>query len=169
MTKAQRKRPMGSPPNSLTRSVNRNSRHEVVPQEGIQQVQLKSIRLEFLTSWEAFVKALQIRFGTSSYDDPLEALISIKQTSIVELYKTQFEMLSNRVRGLSDSHRLSCFLGGLKKEIKMGVRMLNAQNLVVAYELARMQEETLTITRKSWRPSAMGFQSQNPTPTQPRG
>jgi hypothetical protein len=40
---------------------------------------------EILTSWEAFVKALQIRFGTSSYDDPMEALISIKQTSTVEL------------------------------------------------------------------------------------
>jgi hypothetical protein len=63
-----------------------------------------------LTNWEAFVKALQVRFGTSSYDDPMEALISIKQTSTVELYKTQFEMLSNRVRGLFDSHRLSCFL-----------------------------------------------------------
>jgi len=31
-----------------------------------------------LTSWEAFVKALQIHFGTSSYDDRMEALINIK-------------------------------------------------------------------------------------------
>jgi len=119
MTKAQGKRPMGSPPNSPTAAVNGNPRHEIVPQEGIQQVQLKSIRLEFprfngddpigwvykanqffnfyntpaqhrlfiasfhmegkaitwyqeleetgiLTSWEVFVKALQIHFGTSS-------------------------------------------------------------------------------------------------------
>nr|XP_034919250.1 uncharacterized protein LOC118052388 [Populus alba] len=221
MAKAHGKRPMGSPPNSPTMSVNGNTRHKVVPQEGTQQVQLKSIRLEFprfngedpigwvykanqffnfhnipaqhrlfiasfhmegkaitwyqeleetgiLTSWEAFVKALQIRFGTSSYDDPMEALISIKQTTTVELYKTQFEMLSNRVRGLSDSHRLSCFLGGLKEEIRMGVRMLNPQNLVAAYGLARMQEENLTIMRKSWRPSTAGFQSRNPTPNQPR-
>ena len=78
-----------------------------------------------LTNWEAFVKALQIHFGTSSYDDPMKALINIKQTTTVELYKTQFEMLSNRVRGLSNSHKLSCFLGGLKEEIRMGVRMLN--------------------------------------------
>jgi hypothetical protein len=66
-------------------------------------------------------------------------------------------MLSNRVRGLSDSHRLSCFLGGLKEEIKIGVRMLNPQNLVAAYRLARIHKENLTIMRKSWRPSAMGF------------
>ena len=50
----------------------------------------------------------------------------------------------------------------------MGVRMLNPQNLVAAYGLARMQEENLTIMRKSWRPSAMGFQGRNPTPIQPR-
>jgi hypothetical protein len=55
----------------------------------------------------------------------MKAFISIKQTSTIELYKTQFEMLSNQVRGLSDSHRLNCFLGGLKEEIRMGVRMLN--------------------------------------------
>jgi hypothetical protein len=66
-------------------------------------------------------------------------------------------MLSNRVRGLSDSHRLSCFLGGLKEEIKIGVRMLNPQNLVAAYRLARIHKENLTIMRKSWRPSAIGF------------
>ena len=88
----------------------------------------------------------------------MEALISIKQTSIVELYKIQFEMFLNWVRGLSDFHRLNCFLGGLKKEIRMGVGMLNPQNLVAAYGLARMQKENMIIMRKSWRPSVMGFQ-----------
>jgi hypothetical protein len=75
----------------------------------------------------------------------MEALISIKQTSTVELYKTQFEMLLNRVRGLSDSHRLNCFLGGLKEEMRVGVGMLNPQNIVAAYWLAKMQEENLKI------------------------
>jgi hypothetical protein len=47
MSKAQGKRPIGFPPDSPTRSVNRNQRHEVIPQEGTQQVQLKSIQLKF--------------------------------------------------------------------------------------------------------------------------
>jgi hypothetical protein len=55
----------------------------------------------------------------------MEALINIKQTSTIELYKTQFKILSNRVRGLSDSHWLSCFLGGLKEKIKIEVKMLS--------------------------------------------
>jgi hypothetical protein len=66
-------------------------------------------------------------------------------------------MLSNRVKGLSDSHRLNCFLGGLKEEIKIGVRMLNPHNLIAAYELAKMQEKNLTIMRRSWKPSSIGF------------
>lgn len=46
-----------------------------------------------LTSWESFVKALQIQFGPSTYNNPIEALINS--------------------RGLSDAHKLSCFLRGL--------------------------------------------------------
>ena len=38
MSKAQGKRPIGFPPNSPTRSVNGNQRHEVIPHEGTQQV-----------------------------------------------------------------------------------------------------------------------------------
>jgi hypothetical protein len=38
MTKAQGKRPIDSPPNSPIGVVTGNPRHEIVPQEGIQQV-----------------------------------------------------------------------------------------------------------------------------------
>lgn len=112
---------------------------------------------EIITSWEASVTTLQIRFRASSYDDLMEALISIKQTSTVEVYKTQFELLSNRVRKLTDSHKLSCFLGGLKEEIRMGVRILNPHNLISAYRLTRMHEGYLAIIKRSQKPSTMGF------------
>jgi hypothetical protein len=32
-----------------------------------------------LTSWDSFVKALQVQLGASSYDDTIKALISLKQ------------------------------------------------------------------------------------------
>jgi len=32
-------------------------------------------------------------------------------------YKIQFELISKKIRGLSNSHCLSCFLGELKEEI----------------------------------------------------
>ena len=57
-----------------------------------------------------FVQALQTRFGTTTYDDPMVALTRLKQVTSVVAYKGNFEILSNRIMGLSESHRLSCFL-----------------------------------------------------------
>ena len=53
----------------------------------------------------------------------------------------QFEVISNRIKGLSSSHRLSCFLSGLKNEIRLPFRMLNPQLLKEAFGLSRIQEE----------------------------
>ena len=89
-------------------------------------------------SWEIFIKALQTRFGVMAYDDPMEALTRLKQTSIVIAYKGNFEILSNRIFGLSESHKLSCFLSGLKDEIRLPVRMLVPKTLNEAFGLAKI-------------------------------
>lgn len=70
-----------------------------------------------LPDWESFVRALWVRFGPSCCDDPMKALTWLRQTSTVEEYKLQFEVLSDRLRGLSDPYKLSCFLSGFKDEI----------------------------------------------------
>ena len=57
------------------------------------------------TSWEVFVKALQTHFGVTAYDDPMKALTKLKQTSTMIAYKGNFEVLSNRILGLSESHK----------------------------------------------------------------
>ena len=36
-----------------------------------------------LTSWDAFIKALHIRFGTLAYVDPMETLSELRQVSSV--------------------------------------------------------------------------------------
>ena len=61
-----------------------------------------------LNSWETFVRAIQVKFGPSSYDDPMETLTKLKQTITVAAYKSQFEMLSNIIGNLPESHKLSC-------------------------------------------------------------
>lgn len=43
------------------------------------------------TGWDSFVKALQIRFGPIAYDDFIEALTRLTQTSSIAAYKAQFE------------------------------------------------------------------------------
>lgn len=38
-------------------------------------------------SWEAFVRALHIRFGATAYDDPMENLTRLRQVGSVAVYK----------------------------------------------------------------------------------
>ena len=78
-----------------------------------------------LATWEGFVDALLIRFGSTTYEDPMESLTRLRQTSNVVVYKGQFKALSNRIKGLSDSHKLSCFFSGLKDEVRLPVKMLH--------------------------------------------
>ena len=115
-------------------------------------------------TWENFVKALLLRFGSSTYEDPMEALTRLCQTSSVVNYKEQFEAISNRIRDLSEAHKLSCFLSGLKDEVRLPVKMLNPNNLNEAFGLAKIQEEYLLSSKKSqkvfssesYKPSILG-------------
>ena len=75
--------------------------------------------------WDSLIQTLHVRFGTTTYDDPMETLTRLRQTFSVVVYKAQFEVLSNRIKGLSSAHKLSCFLSRLKDEIRLPVRMLN--------------------------------------------
>ena len=67
------------------------------------------------------------------------------------LYKAEFEVVSNRINGLSPLHKLSCFLSGLKDEIWLPVRMLNPSTLNEAFGLAKIQEEYVFYCKKSSR------------------
>jgi len=78
-----------------------------------------------LKSWGDFLQSLRIRFGKGSYDDPMEELTKLKQVGVLEDYKTQFDFLASKVIGLPDSHKLSMFLGGLKDEIRIPIRMFH--------------------------------------------
>jgi hypothetical protein len=74
-----------------------------------------------LRSWADFLKAIRVRFGKGSYDDPMETLTKLQQVGLLEDYKSQFEVLANRVHDLPKHHQLSCFLGGFRHEIRFTV------------------------------------------------
>lgn len=81
----------------------------------------------------------------------MEALTRLKQTSIVAAYKAQFESLSKM---------LSCFLSGLKDEIRLPIRMLNLINLSAAFGLTMIQEEYVLSSRKTLRTWGYGGDAQ---------
>jgi hypothetical protein len=106
-----------------------------------------------LITWNEFLKAIQTRFGRSLYDDPMESLVSLKQIGTVEEYKSQFELLANRVVGLLENLKLSCFIGGLSEEIRLPVMMFNPKSMIEADSLAKIHEELMSNAKKSSRSS----------------
>ena len=101
------------------------------------------------SDWESLVQALHVSFGSTAYDYPMEVLIRLRQTTTVVVYKVEFEAVSNRIKGLSPLHKLSCFLSGLKDEIHLPMRMLNPQSLNAAFGLAKIQEEYVMSCKRS--------------------
>ena len=47
--------------------------------------------------WKLLVQDLNVRFGSTAYDDPMETLKRLRQTTSMAVYKAQFEVLSNRI------------------------------------------------------------------------
>jgi hypothetical protein len=107
-------------------------------------------------TWDAFCWSCMTRFGPTAYDDPMEAMMRLKQTSNVAVYKAEFEVLSNRLRNLTPEYKLSCFLSGLNEEIRLPVRLLAPTNLLQAFALAKIQEEYVATARKTFKPYYMG-------------
>lgn len=53
-----------------------------------------------LTTWNDFTRALELRFGSSTFENHQAALFKLRQTGIVMEYQLQLETLSNRVVGM---------------------------------------------------------------------
>jgi len=128
--------------------------------EGREMVWFQELKAsQTISTWEEFVRAVQIRFGPGPYNDPMETLSKLKQEGLLEDYKTRFDALALKVQRLPEEHKLSCFIGGLRDEIQLPVRMFHPKSMVEAYSLARIQEEHVLSYTKSvlaiWRPTQL--------------
>ncbi|XP_019224822.1 PREDICTED: uncharacterized protein LOC109206457 [Nicotiana attenuata] len=98
-------------------------------------------------TWNEYVMAMVERFG-SDFDDPMEEIKKIKQTGSVKEYQAIFERNLNRVR-LSQENAINCFIGGLKRELNIAVKLTNPTTLSQVYRTARMHEVYLAATSSS--------------------
>ena len=62
-------------------------------------------------------------------------------------YQEEFENLSNKVDGLSESFLLSCFISGLKPNIQHEVASFQPTCLTRAMALAKVQEQKLSLKK----------------------
>ncbi|GKD06938.1 transposon ty3-G gag-pol polyprotein [Tanacetum coccineum] len=99
-------------------------------------------------TWAEFSKALLGRFGPTNYEDPVEALSRLKQTTTVASYQEAFEKISHQVDGLPETFLVGCFIEGLKEEIWLEVKLKTPRNLTEAIGMALLVEEKLNLQRR---------------------
>lgn len=66
-------------------------------------------------------------------------LMKLRQHRSVAEYHEEFDAIISRLN-LSEEYTLSCFLGGLKHEVQMLVRMFQPQSVRKSFSLAKMYE-----------------------------
>lgn len=95
-------------------------------------------RFDVYPSWTQYAADVIARFG-EAYEDPLAALIQVKQQGTVQDYIDAFELALTQV-SLIPEHSLSIFLAGLEHSIQMQVRMFNPTTISHAANLAKLYE-----------------------------
>lgn len=96
-----------------------------------------------LGTWLEFSRALELRFGPSTYVNRQATLFKLTQTSIVAAYQADFEKTSNCVIGLTPEVLLNCFLSGLCDDIQNEIALHKPTNLHHAYGLAKLIKDKL--------------------------
>nr|KYP31052.1 Retrovirus-related Pol polyprotein from transposon 17.6 [Cajanus cajan] len=96
-----------------------------------------------LGDWTSFSRALQLRFGPSSYENHQAELFKLKQVGTVSEYQSAFEKLSNQVCGLPPVAFMNSFISGLIPEIKNELAILRPQSVSQAIGLAKLIEAKL--------------------------
>ena len=96
-------------------------------------------------TWAQFKWAFTTRFGTLEENDAVGSLTKLRQIRIVLDYQRQFEKLADRTINLTESFFISCFLFGLREDIKDSVQLFKLVSLVQTFELARFQEKAITL------------------------
>ncbi|KAH0710443.1 hypothetical protein KY284_011870 [Solanum tuberosum] len=99
-------------------------------------------------SWTVYILALNEKFG-EEFEDSMEALKNLTQTSSVKEYQAEFDRLLTYVN-LSNENTISYFLGGQKPELNKSTRMQSPRTLLHAYKLARLQEDVFDAQAKTW-------------------
>ncbi|GJX34501.1 gypsy/ty3 retroelement polyprotein [Tanacetum coccineum] len=100
--------------------------------------------------WQHYEEGIKERFDPIN-ENPMVELKILKQTGSIQAYEDLFEALLNKV-DQTEAYAISLFIGGLKDEIGLAVRMFKPNKLTDAYCLAKIQEATLAIPKHRYTP-----------------
>lgn len=105
--------------------------------------------------WKEFVMALQARFMNDALSDPLSNIKRLKQTGSLPEYLEQFDALLRSKVDLNEAQAVSHFLGGLKHEVELSVRLFRPSSLQDTYGLARVQINSGTLNNHCIHPQKL--------------
>ncbi|KAH7511671.1 hypothetical protein JRO89_XSUnG0180200 [Xanthoceras sorbifolium] len=121
-------------------------------------LQLKSMRLDvphddaldwfdwmsknhLIFGWPEFLVAIEIRFGPSEYEDHFGKLSKLVQSNALVDYQHQFEQLANKIPGVPDHALVSCFVSGLRNDLRKEIQVYKPQSLIQAMGLAQLDDD----------------------------
>ncbi|KAL2526342.1 Uncharacterized protein Adt_11396 [Abeliophyllum distichum] len=103
--------------------------------------------------WNVFTSELCRRFSETKGEEVIEAFSKIRQFGSITEYQEKFEELKAQVMlslpHLPETYYISIFTSGLKGEIKSMVKMLKPISLTQAFEIATLQENTISAINKT--------------------
>nr|XP_043625503.1 uncharacterized protein LOC122596923 [Erigeron canadensis] len=91
--------------------------------------------------WSDYSRFVTARFSVTQMEDPMGSLKSLTQIGELEAYYDEFDLLLTKV-GLPEDCTVSCFIEGLKPEIKCPIRMFKPKTLRETYALAKLQSHS---------------------------
>ena len=102
-----------------------------------------------IPNWIEFKEDLISRFGEIVVSDVVEEFNKLQQIGTVEEFLGRFEDLKAQMLirnpALNEAHFLSSFVGALKEEIRLEVKMFKSRTLKEAVEKVRMKEMTIEV------------------------
>lgn len=121
----------------------------------------------FLSTWEEFTRSLELRFGSSAYENHQQTLFKLRQTITAAAYQLNFERLCNRVVGLTHTAILDCFLSGLCPDIQNELAVMQPTSISQAIGLAKVVESKLLATKPLLASAPRSFQAKPNLPILP--
>lgn len=100
-------------------------------------------RNRLITTWARLVDDLREWFGTDIFEDKLEELTRLQQTSTVANYIDRFEALLNKVDEQDEKSLITYFEGGLMKELRRQLKISRLGTLREAFTTTKVYEAHL--------------------------
>ncbi|KAD2269221.1 hypothetical protein E3N88_41524 [Mikania micrantha] len=111
--------------------------------------------------WKQFTADVIQRFKARDLEEPEGILAKLQQTSTVEEYRTRFEEVSTRTIELPAAFMVSCFVSGLRSDIKQSVVIHQPTTVDEAMKYAQLHETRLQLEKGVGRPF-LNSSSSNP-------